>query len=88
MTKSSGYVTGCLEQRKFVVHLFDSSIIYYYPVGDMITGTKAGDGQYARTDYTGVCETDDIDSLSLGSLDGLESYTFFVCLCLNRRRKA
>lgn len=29
--------------------------IHFYPVGDMITGTKAGDGQYARTDYTGAC---------------------------------
>lgn len=29
--------------------------IRFYPVGDMITGTKAGDGQYARTDYTGGC---------------------------------
>ncbi|XP_016148560.1 tomoregulin-2-like [Sinocyclocheilus grahami] len=40
---------GVPQNNVFLLSFF---CIHSYLVGDMITGTKAGDGQYARTDYT------------------------------------
>lgn len=69
--------------------------IHFYPVGDMITGTKAGDGQYARTDYTGECVFNNKKliwtCMCCGSEDALGFQLFwpiFVCLCLNYRGEA
>lgn len=62
--------------------------IRFYPEGDMITGTKAGDGQYARTDYTGACVFDNkkliFTCMSCGSEDalGFSCSDPLMCVCV------